>query len=297
MQLTNTFITPSTVARMALATLYNSCVMLPLVFRGFESDFVPGVGATVTFRKPATFVARDYSQAVGVVRQDATETSDTITLDKHKDVSILLTSADRAMNLNDVQTQLIDPAVQALAEAVDTSILGLRADITNSVTLSAYSASTNPNPTFDLIDAGRILTTSKVPLAGRVAVADEYISASWRKDELSHSAEKRGDDGTALREASLGRMHGFDTFETNNIDDFTGVAFHRNAFAFVSRPLAAPLSNDRAEVLSRGGLSVRVVYSWDPAYKADLISLDLLYGVKTLDASRACLLNGLADSV
>lgn len=295
--MTNTFITPTVVAQMALATLINNSVMLPLVFRGFEKDFAPGVGATVNFRKPATFTANDYNQAVGVVRQNVTETYDTISLDTHKDVSIQLTSAERAMSLTDLQAQVISPAVDALVMAVDTKILTLRSDVTAEITASAYNASTNPHPTFDLINAGRQLTTAKVPLSGRVAVVDEYIGAQWRMDELSNRADARGDNGTALREASIGRMHGFDNFETNNIDDFTGVAFHPFAFAFVSRPLQPPLSNDRAETLSRDGLSMRVVYSWDPTYKADLISLDLLFGVKTLDASRAVLINGLSDSV
>ena len=40
-----------------------------------------------------------------------------------------------------------------------------------------------------------------------------------------------------------------------------------------------------------------MVQDYDITYKQDVISLDILCGVKTLDANRAVVLNGLADSV
>ena len=50
-------------------------------------------------------------------------------------------------------------------------------------------------------------------------------------------------------------------------------------------------------MVSYKGLSVRVVQDYDVTYKQDIISLDILCGVETLDATRAVKLNGLADSV
>lgn len=60
------------------------------------------------------------------------------------------------------------------------------------------------------------------------------------------------------------------------------LAFHRNAFALVTRPLQAPLGAGRAEVINYNGLSVRAVYDYDINSKKDIISLDILCGVKTL---------------
>ena len=40
----NTFATPDTIARMALATLYNDSIMLPLVSRDFDGDFTAAQG-------------------------------------------------------------------------------------------------------------------------------------------------------------------------------------------------------------------------------------------------------------
>lgn len=293
----NTFITPTQVARRAVATLWDNLVMLPLVSRDFENEFVPGVGASVNYRKRAVLTASTYSAAVGTVRQNITETYDTITLDTLKYVSVGVTSSDMTMNIEDFQAQIIQPAMEPLAQAVDTSILALRSDVTNSVTLTAYNASTNPNPSHDLISARRVLTSNKAPQSGRVAVVDEYIGASLLKDTQLTNQSSRGQQATsAMTEGQIGRAYGFDTFETSHIDDFTGVAFHPMAFQFVTRPLALP-EGVKAEIINYKGLAVRVVYTYDAQYKTNVLDFDILYGVKTQDASLAVLLNGLADSV
>lgn len=70
------------------------------------------------------------------------------------------------------------------------------------------------------------------------------------------------------------------------------LAFHRNAFALVTRPLALPMGTDKAEYVSYDGLGIRVVQSYDISKKKDVISLDMLCGVKTLTPELACRLLG-----
>lgn len=60
------------------------------------------------------------------------------------------------------------------------------------------------------------------------------------------------------------------------------LAFHKNAFALVTRPLEIPMGAAKAEVINYRGLSVRAVYGYDMTYKKDIVSLDILCGVKTL---------------
>ena len=55
----NTLIKPSVVAREALMVLRNNAVMANLVHRDYSSEFVAGVGDTITVRKPTTFVANE----------------------------------------------------------------------------------------------------------------------------------------------------------------------------------------------------------------------------------------------
>lgn len=54
--------------------------------------------------------------------------------------------------------------------------------------------------------------------------------------------------------------------------------------AFVSVPMEMPIMGARpAEVLSSEGVSVRVVYDYDPKYKTNKVSFDMLVGAKVID--------------
>jgi hypothetical protein len=72
------------------------------------------------------------------------------------------------------------------------------------------------------------------------------------------------------------------------------LAFHRNAFALVTRPLALPkgLANGQKAVVSYDGFGLRVIYDYNSQYKKDVVSIDMLCGVKTLDPVLACRLMG-----
>ena len=71
------------------------------------------------------------------------------------------------------------------------------------------------------------------------------------------------------------------------------MAFHKNAFALVSRPLEMPMGGASAYVTSIGnGVNVRVVMSYDQDLKTNKISFDILYGVKTLYPELAARLLG-----
>ena len=70
------------------------------------------------------------------------------------------------------------------------------------------------------------------------------------------------------------------------------LAFHKNAFALVTRPLEPPLGGAKAEVANYKGITCRVVYDYTLSSKKNTMSVDILYGVKTLDkdlAARLCL--------
>lgn len=373
--MSNTLLTPSIIAREALMTLYAKTVMLPLVHRDFSNDFAK-VGDTVTIRKPASFTAQEFTSAITV--QDATESSTAVVLNKHVDVSFAVTAKDMALKITDFRAQLLDPAMEAIAQKVDKYLLGLYVDTYNYV----GTAGTAPSGVADFTGCGRVLNINNVPLSERTMAIDPYAADKFSQIAAFYEADKVGDNGTALREASIGRKLGFDTVLANNIaahsngtvahtgtfavngavaagattmavdattltgtwkagsiftiggnpyvvtadvtaaanamaavsffpaapaggfadnDAITRIAghtpnlaFHRTAFAFVTRPLELPMgvAPNQAEIVNYGGLGLRVVSQYDISAKKDTISVDLLCGVKTLDPARAVRLLG-----
>lgn len=281
----NTFLTPQLIAREALAVLRANLIFGSLVYRDYDPDFAGQVGDTITIRKPGTFTANTFNRTTGIVVQDYGETSTSVKLDTLLDVSFVVTAEDLTLRLGDFRDRLLEPAMRALAEGVETKILALRADVTQSV--DADDAATNPSKA--LVDAGKVLNDQKAPMPGRTAVLTTELAAVFQKDPLFHEADKIGDNGTALREASLGRKFGFDVVSSNYIGSGDSVAFSRDAFALITRTLALPqgIGAGQGEIMSYEGLALRVVQSYDQKYKQDVISVDMLCGAKTLRPEHA----------
>jgi P22 coat protein - gene protein 5 len=79
------------------------------------------------------------------------------------------------------------------------------------------------------------------------------------------------------------------TSATNYIQN---LCFHRNAFALVMRPLAMPDGVAFKSRQSKNGFSIRVVKDYDITNDEDVIRLDVLYGVTTIDARLATRMSG-----
>lgn len=309
----NTLLTPNIIARQALANLYETTVMAPLVWRDFSPEFAARVGDTITIRKPTIFTAQEFVQADGINIQNADEDPITVTLNHFADVSFAVTAKELALDIQSFDQQLLTPAMEALVQKMDRDILSFRNDITNEVGGVAanpdgedYNGYAGAYPYSDsrvLIEAGKELTLQNVPLNERRAVVGPTTAAFWKAEKVWRSSEKRGST-EGLLEASLGqRQAGFDGYETQNIEQPSGspasgepttevgVAFHKTAVALVTRPLeAAP--GVETTVQSYKGLTIRVVRAYDINTKRTIVSLDCLYGVKTLDPNRAVLIKG-----
>lgn len=70
------------------------------------------------------------------------------------------------------------------------------------------------------------------------------------------------------------------------------MVFNKNAFAFVTRPLALPADGRKAYVTHYNGLSLRVVYGYDQKTKKNMLSIDTLVGFAPLYPSLATVVLG-----
>lgn len=283
----NTFLTPQIIAREALMVLRNNAVFANLIHRDYSSEFVAGVGDTISIRKPAKFEAKEFTSTIEV--QDATENKVDVKMDKLLDVSFAVTAKDMAMNIQDFSAQLLVPAMQAFSDKIDSYIIALVDAISTNKVVMAGDAATSA----DIVDARAFLTKNAAPMTERRFVYNSDVEADLLKTDLFVSAEKVGDTGTALREASLGRKFGMDFYVDQNMDSATtakAVAFHKNAFAMVTRMLQQPQGAAKSAIMNYDGFALRVVYGYDINKKTDTISIDMLCGFKTLDENLASII-------
>ena len=280
----NTFLTIDMIAKEALMILRKNAVMAGLVHRDYSKEFVAGVGDTITIRKPATFVVKDFVESTGITVQDATEDKQTVKMDKFYDVSFAVTSKDLTMSISDFSAQLLVPAMMAFRDKIDAEIIKVAEGATHVVTHAEGLIAPA-----DVISARKLLNDGATPLSMRSLVVGTQAEADLLSSELFVSADKVGDT-EGLKEASLGRKFGFDTYVDQNVGK-KSLAFHKNALAFVTRPLALPQGNKESAIVNYDGFGLRVVKDYDINKKKDIISIDMVCGVALLNNDMIAVIN------
>lgn len=205
--MSNKFLNPSIIAKEAVMVLENNLIAGSLAYKNFSSEFSK-VGDTITVRKPAVFQAKDFNDQIEI--QNATETGITLTLDKFKDVSFAVTSKDLSLSLEEFSKQLLQPAMRALHQQIDSDVLSVAPQFPG-----YYQKGATP-VLADFAKMGLILNDNKAPMDSRYAVLNathysEYVSLDSiaRVDASGSSA--------GLRQAMLGRVLDFDTYMDQNM--------------------------------------------------------------------------------
>jgi P22 coat protein - gene protein 5 len=282
----NALITPSLIARVGLATLYNTTVMAGLVWRDFDPDFAGKQGDTITIRKPAVFAAQDFNRATGIVLQAVNEGSIPVVLDHLADVSFPVTSEELTLKIDDFSNRLLTPAMEAIVQKVDTALGEAAVDAAKGPG-GGGTAVMDAKASDVMIEAREKLTTNKLPLTQRYGVLSPGGTSKALSDPLFVEADTSGSTD-ALREANIGRVFGIDTYESQtfgygpgDVGKADGAAFHRTAITLASRALEAPMgvASNQVAIESFKGLTLRVVFSYDAKYKQDVCSVDFLYGI------------------
>lgn len=293
-----TLITPSIIARAALPTLYNSMVLAGLVHRDYDADFGGKVGDTITVRKPATFTVDEFDRNDGIQLQDPTESSFTVTLDTILDVSFPITAEELTLEVDEFDTRFLQPAMEAIAQDVDGRLAEALVDAAEGGGGGGtVSGVTTPSDAWR--QARAKLSRAKLPLSERYAVLSPEAVADATTDELLVRADESGST-QALRDANLGRLFGFENYESQvfgygpaDKGQADGVAFHRSAISLVTRTLERPMGVAPSQVAieSYKGLGLRVVKDYDIDKKQDVISIDFLMGIKAVRPEAAIQLN------
>lgn len=206
----NTILTPNVIANEALMVLKNNLVMANLVHRDYEKEFVK-VGDTVTARRPSKFAAKNFTGAVDP--QELNEGGVPVKMDRLRDVTVQITSKEMSLDLRDFSAQVIEPAMTAIANAVDADVLATAVEgACRTVTASGEDAA---KPIKDIAKVGSLLDFAGVPVQNRRLVLNASHKVLYATDDNMSKVSYAG-DGTALREAELGKVYTMDTYMSQN---------------------------------------------------------------------------------
>lgn len=205
--MSNTLLTPQVIANEALLVLESQLTMANLVHRDYSGEFVR-VGDTITVRKPATFVAKNFTGTVSA--QDITEGSVSVKMDRFRDVTVKVSSKEMALDIKDFSEQVVAPALSAIAQAIDTDLLAV------GIEKAAKSATVSGTPVIgDIAGVGKALDKSKAPKQNRRLILPADIQYKYNTLDNFAKVSYAG-DSQALRDAEIGKVYTCETFASEN---------------------------------------------------------------------------------
>jgi hypothetical protein len=203
---------PEMWANESLAILEENMVAGNLIHRDF-SDEIANYGDVVNTRKPAEFTAKRKTDSDSVTIQDASSANIPVALNQWIHVSFMIKDGERSKSFKDLVKFYVQPAMLANARLVDQIILGQAYRFRNS---SYGGFLKTASVEADLLALRESMNINKVPVENRRLI----VTPKTETDLLSISnfiqAQTVGDDGTAMREARVGRKYGFDVFMCQN---------------------------------------------------------------------------------
>lgn len=207
-------------AREALLILQSNMVATQLFDRRYEADFsgTEARGDTIRIRRRDRGNAQEFS---GTINPRGLEESKLdLVLEKHFDASFEITSKEATLDLDSFSDQVLEPQVVSISELVDQFALSKLNDLPNNAGVDGAGAPIAFATTIGGVAQYRkVLNELKTPMGGRQAIWSPTGDAALLSIASFVEANKKGDDGTALAEASLGRVLGFDHWMAQNVDE------------------------------------------------------------------------------
>ena len=269
--LANTFLTTQLIAREALVRLRNFLVMKALVYNDYSNTYQKQ-GDTIRVKKPPVYVADEFSSTINL--QNIAEDSVNITLNHIADVSVSWTSKEKALNLEQFNQQVLDPAMEAIAQKIDEDI---HKEFYKDVPYYVGTSGATPDGLDDFANAALALNNRKVPLSNRVAVWDPTAHSKFSILDAIVHAEKSGST-QALREGAIGRIQGMDNYMTQNVQTHIAGDYTAKTDVTITAGAAGATSIQLTSASDSGTQTLK---------KGDIFTLDGAQYVVTADTAAA----------
>lgn len=284
---------PQIWANTALEILRNKVVLAKLVTR--DSDVAAfQVGDTLNIPYPGSMVANDKALNTSVTLQTPSSTTTSLTLNKHKEASFILEDRFAATANQDVIARYLDAATIAIAEQVETDLFAAASTFTN--TVGTYGTDLSAST---IRSARKLLNDNKAPQEGRALIVSD-------KDEIALLGDTNlqnyfaWSQTQALKEGSIGRLYGFDVYQSQLVPatgsapvNTKNVAFAPGAILLAMRSLPeVPAGTGALSAVANdpvSGLAVRVTRAFNPVNLATQITVDVLYGIAKLREEKGVL--------
>ena len=269
---TNTPLTAERISRLAVELLARTVVLPRTVTVVPGGEFAGPTGGVVQLRVRQPRQSRIQSTPGDTITfDDLEEASVAVRVNHHYNASAL-SDEDLSLNLEDFGAQVLEPMVAAVAQGAENEI----AYAMNNLDVDLTISTDGKDIVAKVLAAREMLGRADVPTGDRwLAVSPEVATMLLGVDKLT--AVDASGSPSALRDAVIGRIYGFNVVETSALTEFTAVAYHRSAFGAAFRAPAAT-AGATSSVASVGGISLRTVRSFDVSRLSEMVAVSTFAG-------------------
>jgi hypothetical protein len=277
------------VAADALPALVGNLIMGNLVNRDYE-PVLANAGDTVNVPIPPSLVANNIAEGGTVQTQNPNLGNAQIVLNTHAEATFQIPDVTRVLSVPDLLKVYMEPAVIAIAESIETSLLNTYAAFT--ANLPVGTAGT-PIAESSIDSAETALFSAMVPPSeAKYLVVSPNTYSQMRQISRFSEYQTAGEAGLrALIDGTFGKLKDFFVFRSQYVP-VTGssplathnLAFTKSALGLVIRRLPQPLPGTGAiaEYADLGNFGMRVTMSYQPNTLAQQFTVDVLYGCAVL---------------
>lgn len=256
---------PAVWANDVMDFLKSELVLLPRI-KHYDSE-VTSMGQSVEVPFVTSGTAKNKAANTAVVLNDATATKVSIVIDKHKYESYLIEDIAKVQSKYDLRSEFTKAAAYSVAEAIDSDIL---AELDSGSTGTAVGTFGVALSDATVRNAMLGLDNAKAPRTDRTLAVDPYQHSELLGIDKFVRFDALG-TGKAIVNGKVGTIYGFEVVMSQNIpfvdtttDQHSGWAFHKDAVGIAHQ------------------LKPRVQASYQHEYLGWLLTVDTIYGVKTL---------------
>jgi P22 coat protein - gene protein 5 len=273
------------VAADALPALVGNLVMGNLVNRDYEPT-LSQAGDTVNVPLPPVLTANNIAEGGSVQTQNPSLGNAQIVLNSHCEATFQIPDVTKVLAVPDLLAVYMRPAVVALAERIESDLMGLYAGFTANAPVGTAGTPIT-EAVVDSVETALFL--AKLPSREqKYCIVDAATYSALRQIPRFSEFQTAQDAGVrALIDGTIGKLKDLFFFRSQFVAK-TGsgpvnthnLAFAKDAIGLVIRRLPQPLPGTGAiaEYAELGNFGMRVTMSYQPNTLAQQFTVDVLYG-------------------
>lgn len=287
----HTLYTPEQAAKATLSSLRWLTNLPRTVRQDFSAEFVEGIGQTVNVKGPISAgPAKIYTPANRTARDaiqfnDLTQTWFPVTLENQIYNAVRLPDDFMTFTIKDLTREVLIPQAESVVNDLANPLIAQMTAITKASSTDLIAAN-GSNILQVIIQLRQVLNGRKIPTDGRTLAVGAGVEALILG---LPQMQKVNESGTSevLRNATIGRLFGFEIVADPSLPADFAIAYHRDAFAHVTRASRKPEGAAKSATVSQDGFALRWIQHYNPLQLEDQSIVDTFYGATTLDANRA----------